>query len=117
VGAKDAPFQLSIFELNGKAKGRTLASVEGTLPKEISPANTYLSFRFSHEDLQLKAGTTYGFLLIFEEQAESRAISLQSVNVNTDQPNIQRIESTNGEKLTISKAALEFYLQSTEREK
>jgi len=112
VGAKDAPFRLAIFELKGKVISRTLTTLDGNLPKEISPANTFLSFDLSDENIEFKSGATYGFLFIFEEPADSRALSLQSANVNTEQPTIRRMESVDGTSLTLSKAALEFYLQS-----
>jgi hypothetical protein len=117
VGAKGAPFRLIVFEWDQASKkmSRTLVDMDGTLPAAVSPANTFLSFDLGDGKLELEGGVTYGFLLVFEEQFDARALSLQSENENTEQPAIRRIESPDGARLLLSKSALEFYLQGTKK--
>jgi hypothetical protein len=115
VGAKAAPFRLTVFEWDRAAKKitRTLGTFEGTMPAVVSPANTYLSFDLGDQKPALEAGATYGFLLSFEEPLDARALSLQSSNENAGQPSVRRVESADGQTLQVSPWVLEFYLQGT----
>lgn len=115
VGTKSAPFRLLVFKLDLSTRIMLdeVANLSGISPAAVSPANTFLRFDLGADKIPLKAGETYGFLFIFEDQLESRAFSMQAANENMEQPSLRRLESEDGSTLSISRAALEFYLEGT----
>jgi hypothetical protein len=117
VGAKGAPFRLTIFEWDPASKTmiRPLATLDGALPAAVSPANTFLTFDLGDPKPELEGGSTYGFLLSFDEPLDARALSLQSSNETSGQPSVRRVESVDGETLQVSPWALEFYLQGAKK--
>lgn len=117
VGTKEAPFRLLIFEIDATSRkiSRELAAFDGTLPAAVSKANTFLTFDLGGRKVDLEARVSYGFLLIFEDPLDSRALSLQSQNENAPKPSTHRVESMDGKILSPSKSSMEFYLEGTAR--
>lgn len=116
AGARRAPFKIAIFEVDSLTRpviSQMLASVEGEMPNAALPANTFVSFELGDENLVLKGGTSYGFLLSFEEPNEKRGLTLQSKVTNTIEPAGRRIESADGETLKTSGTTLDFFIQAT----
>jgi|GEM_PF-7110908 PEP-CTERM motif. len=117
--ARGVDFTITLFSFGtgfSVSNAEVIGTWSGVTPDPGSiPGGTF--FTFNLPDTQLTAGVSYGFLLHFEEMADSRTISLRYNGGSGLSPDTRHLTRVNGSEgapgsLTTFTSSLEFYVQA-----
>jgi hypothetical protein len=100
---------------NDLANGTKLFTASGTFTSTSFSSGTFLTFNLDSANLQLQSGSTYGFLLSFDEAAAGRSLGLNAITVpsGSSLSNRRIMKEDSGAISGYDRQSLEFYVQGS----
>lgn len=113
-----AAFTLTFYQFNSNgstdlANGTVLFTASGAFTETAFGSGTYITFDLSSSNLELQAGSTYGFLLSFDEAAAGRSLAINAITVPSGYSLVDRriLKEDGGAISGYNRQSLEFYVQ------
>jgi hypothetical protein len=100
---------------NDLAEGTELFTASGTFTSTSFSSGTFLTFNLDSANLELQSGSTYGFLLSFDDAAAGRSLGLNAITVPSGSSlSNRRIMKEDSSAISgYNLQSLEFYVQGS----